>query len=700
MHLSSLLNIIICFELILFVLLRRKKGVIMGYYNIIALFLKKYIMRNVILSFIILFGFNSYSQILEPVKWSTSIEKVSETEYKLIAKAVIEAGWHLYSQNVPDGGPIPTKFIFNEGETFTLKGKTKEGKGETVHDKIFNLKIKYFSLNASFEQLVTVTENTKQLSGTVYFMVCDDERCLAPMEIDLNFVIESENPIVKKAETITPVSNENKNSSEKKGLLGIFLIAFFSGFAALLTPCVFPMIPMTVSFFTKQSKTKAAGIRNAIIYGISIIVIYVLLGVFVSLIFGANALNALSTNVWFNLVFFLLLLVFAASFLGAFEIVLPSSWGTKVDAQADRGGFVGMFFMALALAIVSFSCTGPIVGTLLVEAASGGSQLGPIIGMLGFSFAIALPFALFAAFPGWLNSLPKSGGWLNTVKVFIGFLELALALKFLSMADMAIGGHYIERELFLAIWIGIFLALALYLFGFIKLPHDTPVKYLSVGRTLLATFTLVFVIYLIPGLWGAPLKLISGFDPPKHNYSESPTGFGGGAMSPQSLTEKSELGPHGIYLFHNNLEEGLRYAKESNKPVLLDFTGINCVNCRRMENKVWGESGVIEILKNELVVISLEVDNHAIKLPKEDQKWVVNVRGEREQLKTIGKKWGHLQASRYKTNTQPYYRMVIPLDGEEYTDIKVGSADYEHHGNSDDFQKWLESGISAYEKVK
>jgi len=319
--------------------------------------------------------------------------------------------------------------------------------------------------------------------------------------------------------------------------------------------------------------------------------------------------------------------------------------------------------------------------------------------MFGFSLALALPFSLFAAFPGWMNSLPKSGGWLNTVKVFLGFLELALALKFLSMADIAIDGHYIERELFLAIWIGIFLALALYLFGFIKLPHDSKLEYLSVGRTLLGTFTLVFVIYLLPGLWGAPLKLISGFDPPKHNYSESPMGFGGGGPTAGTLPEKAEFGPHGIFLFHN-LEDGFKYAKESNKPVLLDFTGINCVNCRRMENKVWGESGVIEILKNKMVVISLEVDNHEVKLPKEKQKSVINWKGSKQQLKTIGDKWGHLQTSRYKANIQPFYRLVVPGEGENFTDIDVGSADYQNHGTAKKFKKWLEAGLSAYNKLK
>ena len=672
-------------------------------------------MKKFLIIFLTLISVIASAQIFIPVEWEFSQKQLSDTEIELQFKANIDDGWHLYSQFIGDDGALPTTFtFFNEGGYKLIDG-VAEGQPIEEFDPMYDMVLKYFGDEAIFSQKIKVTSAEDfKLNGDVYFMACNDVKCSPPEAVEFSFTIKGleevvidEALVITEKEAANPAEDKEElkeessedNSSNNESMWGLFFLAFLSGCAALLTPCVFPMIPMTVSFFTKQSTTKAKGIANAIIYGISIIVIYVLLGTIVTAFFGSSFLNELATGFWANIFFFVFIMIFAISFLGAFEIQLPASWTNKSVEAEGKGGLIGIFFMAFTLALVSFSCTGPIVGTLLVEAASGG-YMGPIIGMLGFSLALALPFALFAAFPGWLNSLPKSGGWLNTVKVFIGFLELALALKFLSMADMAIGGHYIERELFLAIWIGIFLALALYLFGFIKLPHDTPVKYLSVGRTLLATFTLVFVIYLIPGLWGAPLKLISGFDPPKHNYSESPTGFGGGAMSPQSLTEKSELGPHGIYLFHNNLEEGLRYAKESNKPVLLDFTGINCVNCRRMENKVWGESGVIEILKNELVVISLDVDNHAIKLPKEDQKWVVNVRGEREQLKTIGKKWGHLQASRYKTNTQPYYRMVIPLDGEEYTDIKVGSADYEHHGNSDDFQKWLESAISAYEKVK
>ena len=407
---------------------------------------------------------------------------------------------------------------------------------------------------------------------------------------------------------------KTKEPNHNKGLWSIFFIAFLSGFAALLTPCVFPMIPMTVSFFTKQSKTKAAGIKNAVIYGISIIVIYVLLGTAVTGIFGADALNALATNVWFNIIFFLLLVIFAVSFLGAFEIMLPNKWANKVDRQADRGGLIGIFFMALALAIVSFSCTGPIVGTLLVEAASKGG-LAPIIGMLGFSLAIALPFALFAAFPGWLNSLPKSGGWLNTVKVFLGFLELALAFKFLSQADLVLQTHILEREVFLAIWIAIFGTLALYLFGKIQLPHDSPIAHISVGRLGLGLIVLSFTVYMVPGLWGAPLNLISAFPPPQ-DYSESPYGVGfskiGGsemASSHDDLPEGAHLlAPHDILAF-NDYDKGLAYAKKVGKPVMLDFTGWACVNCRKMEQNVWPKPGILDILKNKVVLVSLYVDD-------------------------------------------------------------------------------------------
>ena len=655
---------------------------------------KNHIMKNKILVLLTLFlTLNSFSQIVDPVEWSTSVEKISETKYKLITTATIDRGWHLYSQNVPDGGPIPTKFDYVNDGTFALDGKTKEEEGETVDDPIFEMKIKYFSDSASFEQIVDVTDETTKIAGTVYFMVCDDSRCLNPTEVDLNFTIKSGKPVIKKTDVTTSVSNENQNSSEKKGLLGIFLIAFFSGFAALLTPCVFPMIPMTVSFFTKQSKNKAAGIRNAIIYGLSIIVIYVLLGIFVSAVFGADALNALSTNVWFNIIFFLLLLIFAASFLGAFEIVLPSSWGTKVDAQADRGGLIGIFFMALALAIVSFSCTGPIVGTLLVEAASGGSQLGPIIGMLGFSLAIALPFALFAAFPGWLNSLPKSGGWLNTVKVVLGFLELALAFKFLSNADLVLQLHIIEREVFLAIWIAIFGALAFYLFGKIQLPHDSPLQHISVGRLSLGLVVMSFTIYMIPGLWGAPLNLISAFPPPQH-YSESPYGVGftklgsGGTAAHSEIPEGAHLmAPHDILAF-NDYDKGLAYAKKVGKPVMLDFTGHACVNCRKMEQNVWVKPKVLDILKNDVILISLYVDD---KRPLPANEVVDSKLRPGKKLKYIGQKWSELQTIKYKANTQPMY---VLMDHNE--DNLINPVAYTP--DVDAYHNWLTKGVQNFKK--
>jgi len=448
------------------------------------------------------------------------------------------------------------------------------------------------------------------------------------------------------------------------------------------------MIPMTVSFFTKQSKTKAAGIKNAIFYGISIIVIYVGLGLAVSAVFGADALNALSTNVWFNVIFFLLLIVFAVSFLGAFEITLPSSWGTKIDSQADRGGYIGIFFMALALAIVSFSCTGPIVGTLLVEAASGGSFIGPIVGMLGFSLALAIPFALFAAFPGWLNSLPKSGGWLNTVKVVLGFLELALAFKFLSAADLVLQLHWLEREVFLAIWIAIFGALALYLFGKIQLPHDSAITNISVGRLTLALISLTFTIYMIPGLWGAPLKLISGFPPPAH-YSESPYGvgfkkLGGGAAAHEKLPEGAHLGPHDIISF-TDYETGMAYARKANKPALVDFTGHACVNCRKMEDYVWSQEKVLNVLKNDIVLISLYVDDKRA-LPKEEQ-YVSKHTGKK--IRTIGNKWSEFQTVNYKANAQPYY-ILIDGDANKLNDPSAYDTDV------DTYYNWLKEGINNF----
>ncbi len=644
---------------------------------------------------ILLTGFLAQAQIHNPVQWDTEVKKISEDEYQLVINANIEDKWHLYSQELPEGGALPTVFIYeNAGEKYELVGNTKESDAITEFDKVFEMDLSYFAYNATFTQNIKVMDTSlARINAKVEYQACDDKACIFDSK-DLDFILK-ENAITSETadNSIEDAVEEDEtivlnNPKEKRSFWGIFIVAFLSGFAALLTPCVFPMIPMTVSFFTKQSKSRAAGIRNAIFYGISIIVIYVLLGSLVTLIFGADSLNALSTNVWFNLAFFILLVVFAFSFMGAFEIVLPSSWGTKIDSKADKGGLIGIFFMALALAIVSFSCTGPIVGTLLVEAASKGG-IAPIVGMLGFSLAIALPFGLFAAFPGWLNTLPKSGGWLNTVKVTLGFLELALAFKFLSNADLVLQLHILEREIFLAIWIAIFGMLALYLFGKIRLPHDSKQEHISVGRLITGLVALIFTIYLIPGLWGAPLKLISGFPPPLQ-YSESPDGIGasntGLSANKEGLPEGAEYGPHDIVSFHD-YEDGLAYAKENDLPVLIDFTGHACVNCRKMEERVWSEPQVLDILKNDVVLVSLYVDDKR-KLPESEQ-YISETTG--KEIESIGNKWSDFQISRYKANAQPYY---VLIDHQEEPLISPSA----YEPDADEYYKWLKKGISNFTK--
>ncbi len=687
-------------------------------------------MKKLIVLLTLLLSVTAFSQIHKPVKWATSVVLVSDTKYDLVMQATIGDGWHLYSQNVPENGPIPTAFTFKNNADFELIGKVSEETGHTVNDPIFNMKIKFFENKAVFKQRINViSKKVVKVSGEVEFMVCNDANCLPPSYVDLNFeipatvvsvkanqssaidettvvetetldevtlakdsVTDSEVQAEVKQDVVVKSSTAQDTKSDDRSLLAIFIIAFFSGFAALLTPCVFPMIPMTVSFFTKQSKNRAKGIKNAIIYGLSIVVIYVLLGSIVSAVFGADALNALSTNVWFNVIFFLLLVVFAVSFLGAFEIMLPNSWANKVDSKADKGGLIGIFFMALALAIVSFSCTGPIVGTLLVQAAAGGNQVGPIIGMLGFSLALAIPFALFAAFPGWLNSLPKSGGWLNTVKVVLGFLELALAFKFLSNADLVLQLHLLEREVFLAIWIAIFGTLAFYLFGKIQLPHDSPLTHISVGRLSLGLLSLTFTIYMIPGLWGAPLNIISAFPPAQH-YSESPYGVGGasngGAVAvAQEIPEGAHLmAPHNILAF-TDYDLGMAYAKKVNKPVMLDFTGYACVNCRKMEQQVWPKDQILSILNNDVVLISLYVDD---KRPLPEGEVIESKLRPGKQLKYVGQKWSEFQTIKYKANAQPFYALT-DHDGENLTE-PVG-----YTPDAEEYQNWLKAGIANFKK--
>ncbi|GHC57282.1 protein-disulfide reductase DsbD family protein [Ulvibacter litoralis] len=636
----------------------------------------------------------SFSQIVEPVKWSSEINKVGDDTYELVFNASIEDKWHLYTQNIPDGGPIPTTFTFeNKDVDFELIGGVAEGPSHSSFDKIFEMELSYFYNSATFTQKIKLlNKDLHTINAFVDYQSCDDEKCIFESS-EFEFTIPGSTAAAAsddggdKAVASTEVKKEKK--SDTRGMWTIFFLAFLSGFAALLTPCVFPMIPLTVSFFTKQSKNRSAGIKNAILYGIFIIVIYVLLGTLVTWVFGADALNALSTNVWFNIIFFLLLVIFAVSFLGAFEIVLPQSWANKVDQNANKGGIVGIFFMALALAIVSFSCTGPIVGTLLVEAASKGG-LAPVIGMLGFSLAIALPFALFAMFPGWLNSLPKSGGWLNTVKVVLGFLELALAFKFLSQADLVMQTHLLEREVFIAIWIAVFGALALYLFGKIQLPHDSPLTHISVGRMLLGLVVLTFTVYMIPGLWGAPLNIISAFPPPLE-YSESPYGVGfsklggGTAAAHGDLPDGAHLlPPHDILAF-NDYDKGLAYAKEVGKPVMIDFTGWACVNCRKMEQNVWPKGNVLQILKNDVVLISLYVDDK--RELSEDEKYTSEETGKK--IKTIGNKWSDLQIKRYKANAQPFY-VLMDLKENNLIDPVGYTPDVE------DYEAWLKEGVQNF----
>lgn len=675
--------------------------------------------KHLFLGLLVFFCSLGNAQILDPVKWTTKIEQKSATNFIVTFNATIENEWHVYSQFTPDGGPLPLEVNFkNQKGNYTLVGKAKESKTRTAFNDIFEVNETFFEKKAQITQEISlVNKGVKIIEVELNFQACK-EVCIN-LEKKFSIAIPELKNTATTASPTTPINDlikdttaqtidsattvaadtvkdsvttetsqiaPAKSATTEHGLWAIFFIAFLSGFAALLTPCVFPMIPMTVSFFTKQSKNKAAGIRNAIIYGISIIVIYVGLGLLVTWIFGADALNALSTNVWFNLIFFVLLIVFATSFLGAFEIMLPNSWANKVDSQADRGGIIGILFMALALAIVSFSCTGPIVGTLLVEAASKGG-IAPVVGMLGFSLALALPFMLFAMFPGWLNSLPKSGGWLNTVKVVLGFLELALAFKFLSNADLVLQLHLLEREVFIAIWIAIFGALSLYLFGKITLPHDSPVGHISVGRLYMGLLSLIFTFYLIPGLWGAPLKFINAFPPPME-YSESPMGFGGSSKSATTamLPEGAKSGPHGIVVF-DDYEEGLAYAKKVNKPIMLDFTGFACVNCRKMENNVWSNPNVLSILKEKVVVISLYVDDKR-ELPKNEQFFSKATDSE---IETIGDKWTDFMITRYKTNTQPLYVL---------TDLEGKSLNASHPTISyvgiEEYEAWLKAGISKF----
>jgi thiol:disulfide interchange protein len=638
-------------------------------------------------SLLLLSALFTQAQILEPVKWKFEVEKISDTEALLKATATIDKGWHLYSQFMtltPDQfGPEVTVFTFNKNPNIKLLGKVEE-KGkltEEITPLFDNILVRFFSDKVTFIQKVQVTAEQTVVTGNVYYMVCDDKQCLPPDEKEFSFKLagfsaapagiaipedtaamateNADSSTVKQSVSATIVQAPVADADSDGGLWAVFIAGFLGGLIALLTPCVFPMIPLTVSFFTKQSGSRRAGVMKALAYGLSIILIYVTLGLTVTVFFGSDALNALASDIWFNLAFFVLLVVFGASFLGAFEITLPASWVNKMDQKSDKGGVLGIFFMAFTLALVSFSCTGPIIGTLLVDAATRGALLGPAVGMTGFSLALALPFTLFAIFPGWLKSLPKSGGWLNSVKVVLGFLELAFALKFLSNVDLAYHWGILDREVFLVLWISLFMMLGLYLIGIIKFSHDSPLPYLSVPRLMFAIAAFSFTFYLVPGLWGAPLKSVNAFLPPMATQDFDLSSSGGNHVvvteTGQETRKYADLlhCPHNLSCFFD-LEEGIAYAKKVGKPVMIDFTGHSCVNCRKMEATVWADGEVLRRLRDDYVLISLYVDDKT-PLPLEEQ-FVSKFSGKK--IKTVGNKWSDYQASTFNINSQPYYVLM------------------------------------------
>lgn len=603
------------------------------------------------------------AQIQEPVQWQTSVKKITDQEIAVVFKASIDAGWHVYGVDIPEDGPTPATVTLETLKKAELKGKLVPiTKPKRKYDPLFQMKVSFFEKEAILEQHFKVEGEAYQLEGYLEYGACDETNCLPPTKVSFSYqgkkavaaVEKTETPKASPLQTMQwgendgqfsalwkPVVSELRaydasSSPEDHTWLYILLTGFIGGLLALFTPCVWPIIPMTVSFFLKRTKDKKKGVRDAWLYGLSIVVIYLVLGLSVTFLFGASALNALSTNAIFNILFFLMLVIFAASFFGAFELQLPASWSTSIDAKAEKkGGMLGIFLMAFTLTLVSFSCTGPIIGFLLVEVASTGNFVGPAIGMFGFALALALPFTLFALFPSWLKSMPKSGGWMNVVKVVLGFIELAFALKFLSVADLAYGWHILDRETFLALWIVLFALLGFYLLGKIRFPHDDEVEHVSVPRFFMALITLAFAVYMVPGLWGAPLKAVSAFAPPMQ-------------------TQDFNLYEKDVHAQFDDYDLGMAYAKQQRKPVMLDFTGYGCVNCRKMELSVWTDDKVRSLLTEDYVLITLYVDN------KEKLSTPIEVveNGKTLKLTTVGDKWSYLQRSKFGANAQPFYVLV------------------------------------------
>ena len=707
-------------------------------------------MKKLLSAIVLLFSFFAQAQIVDVVKWKTKLVQKSNTEFDLVMDAQIEFGWHLYAINTPEGGSQPLVFTFKDaGKDFQLVGATKQGNYQKEYNDIFEVEEYFFTGTAQFKQSIKVINpKLKEIKVLLEGQTCIDGRCVQEddnlvfklPEIKVEEKIEDQNPksatnntiqtpdekntttdevviiqdegnlevvkldvdSLKKIENVVVAEKEKSKETitaqtdDEINIWFLFFSTLLAGILVTFTPCVFPMIPMTVSFFLKQSANgdKKKGRFNALMYGFFIVLIYVLISLPFHIFQGISEdiFYEISTNPYVNVFFFVVFVIFAISFLGAFEITIPSSLANKVDNASNKGGLVGIFFMALTLIIVSFSCTGPALGLVIGGALStdGGATL-LTIAMLGFGLGLAFPFMIFALFPSMMGSLPKSGGWLNTVKVVFGFIELALAFKFLSMADLVMDWHILEREVFIVIWIAIFISLALYLFGKITLPHDSPLSHISVGRLLLGLFSLAFAIYLIPGLWGAPLNIISGFPPPM-SYSESPNGVGykneviiANVTKEETLPEDAHYGPHRIVTFHD-YDKGLAYAKKVGKPVMIDFTGKTCVNCRRMEELVWAKPEILAILNNEVVLVSLYVDDRT-ELP-EDKKYST---ANGKEINTFGQKWSDLGITKYKANIQPYY--ILMGHDEENLNKPVG-----YTPDVEEYKTWLKEGIANFKK--
>ena len=685
-------------------------------------------MRKILSICLLLIAVVAQAQIQEPVKFKSELKTLVAGEAEIVFTATIDKGWHVYSTDLGEGGPISATFNVEKISGATVVGKLQpKGKEIASYDKLFEMNVRYFESTAQFVQKLKLTGGDYKIEGFLEFGACNDENCLPPTQVEFNFSGKAE--AAKGAAAATPAEKVTARAEDTKpetqpasqtvtpadtastGIIGgadgptdinvagnidlwkpvindlqsygettsqddmswiyIFITGFLGGLLALFTPCVWPIIPMTVSFFLKRSKDKKKGIRDAWTYGASIVVIYVTLGLAITLIFGASALNALSTNAVFNILFCLMLVVFAASFFGAFELTLPSKWSNAVDSKAEAtGGLLSIFLMAFTLSLVSFSCTGPIIGFLLVQVSTTGSVVAPAIGMLGFAIALALPFTLFALFPSWLKSMPKSGGWMNVIKVTLGFLELAFALKFLSVADLAYGWRILDRETFLALWIVLFALLGFYLLGKIKFPHDDDDTKVGVGRFFMALFSLAFAVYMVPGLWGAPLKAVSAFAPPMQ-------------------TQDFNLYNNEVHAKFDDYDLGMEYARQHGKPVMLDFTGYGCVNCRKMELAVWTDSKVSDIINNDYVLITLYVDN---KTPLTSPVKVTE-NGRERTLRTVGDKWSYLQRVKFGANAQPFY-VLIDNEGRPL------NKSYSYDEDIPKYIEFLQTGLENYKKGK